>query len=182
VGRVASATGPLALLLLVLVGCNSSPSGPVDLPSNHGYGLDEALQRLHDVGLRASFPATSTPCGNGLPSVNSQSPRAPARVKRGSVVVMYFEPSFIPSPGVPRHHPRWTFVPQLVGLEYADAFGKLRMIWPCVHVQAARGTSGSRVVVVAQNPRAGTRVPAYGVQIGRGYRPTTMSLTVAVRQ
>jgi beta-lactam-binding protein with PASTA domain len=103
----------------------------------------------------------STPCGNGLPSVNTQSPRAPARVKRGSVIVLDFEPSPIPSPGVPNHHARWTHVPQLVGYEYADASQKLRAIWPCVHVQAARGTSASRAVIVAQSPRAGTRVPAF---------------------
>jgi beta-lactam-binding protein with PASTA domain len=181
VGRAASAVVPVALLLAVLVGCNSRPEH-VDLPSNHGHGLDEALQRLHAVGLRASFPATSTSCGNGLPWVNTQSPRAPARVKRASVVVLNFGPSFIPSPSAPRHHARWTHVPQLTGSEYADASRKLRAIWPCVHVQAARGTSASRAVIVAQRPRAGTRVPAYGVQVAGGYRPTTVSLTVAARQ
>jgi len=180
---MASLTRTAVLLAaVVLVGCNSSPPDHVDLPSNHGHGLDDALQRLHAVGLRATFPATSTPCGDGLPSVNTQSPRAPARVKRGSVVVLNFEPSPIPSPAVPKHHPRWTYVPQLVGYEYAEASGKLRMIWPCVHVQPASGTSGSRAVVVAQKPSAGTRVPAYGVLgAGGGYRPTTVDLTVAAR-
>jgi hypothetical protein len=88
----------------------------------------------------------------------------------------------IPSPGVPKHHARWTLVAQLVGYEYAEASRKLRAIWPCVHVQAARATFGSRAVIVAQNPRAGTRVPAYGVLIaGGGYRPTTVNVTVAAR-
>jgi beta-lactam-binding protein with PASTA domain len=167
VGRVGSAVVPVALLLAVLMGCDSRPEH-VDLPSNHGYGLDEALHRLHAVGLRASFPATSTSCGNGLPSVNTQSPRAPARIKRGSVVVLNFEPSPIPSPGVPNYHPRWTYVPQLVGDEYVEASRKMRAIWPCVHVQAAGGTSASRAVIVAQSPRAGTRLPAYGVQLALG--------------
>jgi beta-lactam-binding protein with PASTA domain len=164
-----------------LAGCNSSPPDHVYLPSNHGHGLDEALQRLHAAGLRASFPAARTACGDGLPWVNTQSPRAPARVKRGSVIVLKFGPSFIPSPSAPIHHARWTYVPQLVGSEYADASEKLRAIWPCVRVQAASGTSASRAVVVAQSPRAGTRVPAYGVQVARGYRPTTVNLTVAAR-
>jgi hypothetical protein len=50
-----------------------------------------------------------------------------------------------------------------------------------VNVQAAAATSGARAVVVAQSPSAGTRVPAYGVKVGRGYRPTTVELTVAAR-
>jgi len=169
----------MIVALLALVGCNSDPQY-VDLPSNHGHSLDEALQRLHAVGLRATFPADTIPCGDGLPGINFQSPRAPARVKKGSVVTLTFEPSFVPSPAVPMHHARWAYVPQLVG-EDPTAITRLRAIWPCLDVKPATATSGSHIVIVAQNPPAGTRAPAYGVKVGRGYRPTTVHLTVAAQ-
>jgi hypothetical protein len=168
------------LTAAALVGCGSLPHS-VDLPSNHGHPLDDALRRLHAVSLRASFPAARIPCGDGLPSIDVQSPRAPARVRRGSVVTLRFLPSFIPSAAVPKHHARWMYVPQLVGDDFGDASKKLRAIWPCVHVQSAAAASDARVIVVAQSPRAGTRVTAFGVLSGRGYRPTTVNVTVAVR-
>ena len=72
-------------------------------------------------------------------------------------------------------------MPPLDGEEFAKGAQKLHAIWPCVHVQPATATSDSRVVVVAQNPRAGTRLPAYGVLSGRGFRPTTVTVTVAAQ-
>jgi hypothetical protein len=165
-------------MALALVGCGSQPLY-VDLPSNHGHDLDAALRRLHAVGLRASFPAVRTPCGDGLPSVDVQSPRAPARVERGSVVTLKFMYSMIPSPAVPIHHARWAYVPQLVGEDFGVASNKLHAIWPCVHVQAATATSAARMIIAAQSPQPGARVPAFGVLSGRGYRPTTVNVTVA---
>lgn len=156
-----------------------SSTRTVEVPSNHGRLLDEALVRLHAAGLRASFPAASTRCGNGLPWVVVQEPRAPARAPRGSIVRIRFFPSPIPSPAVPKKHPKWTTVPALVGRDWPHVH--LKAIWPCVHVRAAHGTSATRLVVVAQSPPAGTRVPAYGVMVGRGYRPTTVSLTLVSR-
>jgi len=165
--------------VLALVGCGSQS---VDLPSNHGHFLDDALRRLHAVGLRASFPAASSPCGDGLPQVGLQSPRAPTRVKRHSVVSLTFQIAPIPSPFAPLHHARWTHVPSLVGDDYETASRELHAVWPCVHVRAANATSAYRLVVVAQHPGAGARVPAWGVKTGRhGYRPTTVDLTVAAR-
>ena len=170
----------LLLIAVALAGCGSQPRY-VDLPSNHGHGLDDALRRLHAVGLRASFPAVRTLCGDGLPSIDVQSPRAPARVKRGSVVTLRFMPSLVPSPAVPKHHARWAYVPRLVGEDFGGASNKLHAIWACVHVQPATAMSAARVIVVAQSPRAGTRVPAFGVLSGLGYRPTTVNVTVAAK-
>ncbi len=171
----------LAVTVLALVGFGPR-SAAVTVPSNHGRALDAALLRLHAAGLRATFPAASTPCGDGLPYVSVQSPRAPADVGYGSAVTMKFEFSPIPSPAFPTHHARWTFVPKLVGLDYAVAARKLHAIWPCVHVRAASGTPAFHVVVVEQKPLAGTRVRAYGVRTGRhGFRPTTVDVTVAAR-
>ena len=48
-------------------------------------------------------------------------------------------------------------------------------------VRAAGGTPAFRIVVVAQKPAPGTRLPAYGVKVGQAFRPTTLDLTVAAR-
>jgi beta-lactam-binding protein with PASTA domain len=165
--------------VLLVAGCGSH-SQYVDLPSNHGHALDDALQRLNDVGLRATFPAAKIPCGDGLPGINIQSPRAPVRVKKGSVVTLTFLPSFVGSLAVPKQHARWTYVPQLVGHEYI-ATTKVQAIQPCIRLKAATATSASRIVVVAQNPPAGTRVPAFGVETGRGFKPSTVDLRVAAQ-
>jgi beta-lactam-binding protein with PASTA domain len=154
----------------------------VDVPSNHGRDLAAALVRLHDAGLKASFDSTSTACGDGLPWVNVQSPRAPSRVRRGSVVTITFGYSPIPSPSAPKHHEPWATVPNLMDMDANAALKALpQSLWPCVHVRSARAASAEGLVVVAQSPRAGSRVPAYGVMVGRGYRPTTVSLTLAAR-
>ena len=169
----------MMVALLVVAGCGSH-SQYVDLPSNHGHALDEALQRLHAAGLRVTFPAAKIPCGDGLPGINVQSPQAPARVKKGTVVTWTFLPSFVPSLAVPKQHARWTYVPRFVGREYV-ATTSLRAVLPCIHVRAATATFASRIVIVAQNPARGTRVPAFGVQTGRAYKPSTVDLTIAAR-
>jgi beta-lactam-binding protein with PASTA domain len=167
--------------VLGLAACGST-SPRVEVPSNHGYPLDQALQRLHAAGLRASFPETRTACGGDLPSVGTQSPRAPAHVRRGSVVTIRFALSPVPSLGFPQQHPRFTTVPKLVGLEVRDAVKRVHALWPCIRIRAATATSATRLVVVAQDPKAGTRLPAYGVETATGsFQPTTVRLTVAAR-
>jgi hypothetical protein len=69
--RFAAATG-MVVGLLAVAGCSSDDPHYVDLPSNHGHTLDEALQRLHAVGLPATFPAATIPCGDSLPGINFQ--------------------------------------------------------------------------------------------------------------
>ena len=180
------------LVTLVAVGCGSYETGTsrvarpvttpassfVQVPNNNNKSLAQALQRLHDAGLRASFPATMASCG-GFPSVHYQTPRAPARVRRGSIVAIHFLPSFHGLFAVPKRHPKFTTVPRLVGREAIEAIHRLRYIQHCVEVRAATATSSPRLVVVAQDPKPGTRVRAVGVKVGRGFRPTTVSLTVA---
>jgi hypothetical protein len=168
----------MVVALLLAAGCGSH-SQYVDLPSNHGHALDDALQRLHAVGLRATFPAAKIPCGDGLPEINLQSPRAPARVKKGTVVTLTFLPSFVPSLAVPKRHARWAYLPRFVGREYV-ATTSLQPVTPCIHLRAATA-SASRIVIVAQNPAPGTRVPAFGVKKGRAYKPTTVDLTIAAQ-
>jgi hypothetical protein len=176
--RVAAA---LAAVLAVasLGGCGGSAS--VEVPSNHGHRLDDALRRLHNVGLRATWPSIRMPCGGGLPQVTVQSLRAPSRVAKNTVVTMKLFGGPIPSPGAPLHHVRWATVPNLVGKDAAVAYNSLRTMWPCVHVRPAAETAASRLVVVQQRPRPGTRVRAYGFRSARGYHVTTVDLYVATR-
>jgi hypothetical protein len=169
----------LLVTVLVLSGCGSQAY--VELPPFRGYDLAQLLGRLHGLGLRVSFPEARAACGNGLPAALIRSPRPPARVRRGSTVTLKFGFSPIPSPAVPLHHARWTRVPQLVGLQPRVAAADLVEIWPCFRLRGATATSATTLAVVAQTPRAGTRVPAYGVRVGRGYRPTAVQLTVAAR-
>lgn len=153
----------------------------VAVPSNHGRTLEQALRRLHDAGLGATFGGVSTPCGDGLPVVAVQEPRAPERVPPGTVVRLRFEPSPVPSPAVPLRHRPATTVPRLTGGGFGRVERLLRAAWPCVHVRGAEATAGTSLVVVAQSPAAGTTVPAYGVRSGRGFRPTTVDLTFSAR-
>jgi hypothetical protein len=168
----------LAPLAAVAAGCGGGRTY-VSVPSNHGRPLDVALRRLHADGLRASFPAWRTPCGMGLPFVNVQSPRAPARVRRGSTVTLSFVSSPLPSAAVPKDHPRWTHVPRLVGDDFGRVTARLVGIWPCPHGAGATATTASDLVVAAQRPSAGARVPDYGFMTGRAFHPTTVDLTVA---
>jgi hypothetical protein len=169
------------LAVVALAGCTGH-ARYVGVPSNHGRSLDDALRRLHEAGLRATFPAARTSCGDALPCVNVQSPRAPARARQGSTVTMRFGVTPIPSPGSPLHHPPWVFVPNLVAKEWAAAAKVLpQSIWPCVHVAGARGTTAARLVVVSQKPASGVRLPAYGVLSGGGYRPTTVNVFLEAR-
>ena len=165
-------------MVLLVVGC-SSERPFVEVPNNNNKSLNLALQRLHKAGLRASFPATKASCGS-FPSVRYQTPRAPARVRQGSVVAIHFGHSNIPL-GAVKRHPKFTTVPRLVGREVIDAIGQLRYIQHCVEVRAATATSSSRLIVVAQDPKAGSRVLAEGVKVGRGFRHTTVDLTVMAK-
>jgi beta-lactam-binding protein with PASTA domain len=115
-----------------------------------------------------------------LPIVRTQTPPAGTRVPAGRAVRLSLEQLPIPSPSVPKRHARWTTVPQLVGHDFGHAEDVLEAIWPCVHVSAADSTDATRLVVVAQRPAPGTRVPAYGVLTGRTYHPTTVDITLAV--
>jgi len=166
----------LALVAALAAGCGGQ-SRSVEVPSNHRHQLDDALRRLRAVGLRVSFDPVSVPCGNGLPSVEVQSPRAPTRVRPDAVVTVSFQPSLIPMAGWPTRHPRWTYVPALVGKEASAALAELHEIWPCVHVRGATATSASRLVVVKQTPVAGTRCTRTVSLTGRACVPPPLSST-----
>jgi hypothetical protein len=160
-----------------------------NVPSNASYGLGLAIDRLLDAGLRVSIPAfPRNPCGVGLEGyhVAVQSPRAPARVKRGSTVVVKVFPSPIPTLITDsRPHPRFAVVPQLEGVSYPAAMSRLDGISPCIDRVAALTPSASAdgfgaYIVAAQDLAPGTRVPYDGVTTKIGFRPSYLHLTLAL--
>jgi hypothetical protein len=97
------------------------------------------------------------------------------------VVTLKFGVSEIPSQAVPLRHARWTTLPRLVGKHPREASAGLVAIQPCFHLRPAQASSATDLRVVAESPPAGTRPRAFGVRSPRGYRPTTVELTVAAR-
>jgi beta-lactam-binding protein with PASTA domain len=169
-------------------GCDKTPSYTT-VPSNAGVGLDLAMHRLRDAGLRVSIPSfPRNPCGVGIEGyhVLGQSPRAPARVERGSTVVMRVFPSGIPtSISDSRPHPKFAVVPDLEGVSYPAAMSRLDGISPCIDRVAALTPSASTdgfgaYVVATQDLAPGTRVPYDGVATHVGFRPSVLHLTLTL--
>lgn len=181
--KVVGWAGAATVVAVSLMLANSVAAGNenVQVPSNHGYSLDQALGRLHAAGLKASFPNLTTRCGAGLPAVNIQSPRSPARVADGTSVSVSFIPQQGPLFSPPKFHRKWLTVPSVVGLDYRTAQAQLTGLWPCLNLVGASSTFASNVVVVSQAPKAGSRVRAYGVKVKQGFHPTLIHLTVAAR-
>ena len=152
----------LPLLAVTVAGCG----GPRDVtvPSNHGHTLDDALRRLHASGLRATFPGAAQHCRDtSLPQVSVQSPRAPARVRHGSVVSMRLQVAPLASPVIPLH-PRAVYsVPAFVG-----------QAWPPRALNQFRDT-----VVYALLPRS--RRDGDNGRSVRGRRTGTTAWTTASR-
>jgi hypothetical protein len=182
------AVAGIAALASLAWGCDKKPTYTT-VPSNASYGLGLAMDRLLNAGLRVSIPEfPPNPCGVGLESyhVAVQSPRAPARVKRGStVVVKVFSPG-IPSPITDlRPHPKFATVPDLKGVTYPAAMSRLDGIWPCIDRVAALTPSASTkgfgaYVVATQDLAPGTRVPYDGVTTRLGFKPSVLHLTLTL--
>ena len=142
------------------------------VPSNATFGLQLALERLEEADLRfeiSSFPPL--PCGIAIESyhVVLQDPRAPARVRRGSVVRLKLSSPPVPLEGdvVPTEDdPPTRDVPDLVGRRYSDFLRVSRSeglsmclagIPPLPGEASHRGLDA--FVVETQDPPAETRVP-----------------------
>jgi beta-lactam-binding protein with PASTA domain len=181
----------VAVLGLGLATCDEEPqSEHVIVPSNATGDLSSALPRLLEAGLRISireFPPN--PCGIGLEgySVRVQTPRAPARVKRGSTIDLKVGSSPIPSPTVRADAPDHTIIPDLVGLTYSDAMKRLEGIWVCLDevppLTPEASVEGFDAYIVAdQDLDPGMRVPYGGARMmGGGYSPTVLHVRLALR-
>ena len=151
--------------MLALAGCTGGDDEHTRVPSNATRSLDVAVERLLDAGLRfriAEFP--SQPAGVGLEGygVSLQTPRAPARVPRGSTVTVKIHRSPIPSPGFPTGHPPTVVVPRVTGLSYTEAVARLpEGVWlhlgrvpPLTAEASVNGLDA--FVVERQQPKPGT--------------------------
>lgn len=185
-----------AMLIASLLGsgvsaCDEVPKpGYVTVPSNVGRDLGTALERLRDAGLQASirdFP--DLPCGYGLDryQVFVQSPRAPARVRRGSVVEVTVVAPPIPSPVSRADRPEFTTIPDLVELRYSGVRDRLDGIWPCFDEVPPLTPDASRegldaYEVVDQDLDPGLRLPYGGAHTREGgFRPTVLHICLALR-
>jgi hypothetical protein len=169
----------------LVVGCSDEVEYTT-VPSNATFGLGLAMERLLAAGLRVeieTFPPQ--PAGVGLESyvVRLQSPRAPARIPRGSTVTVRVEASLQPSPAFRTAHPPTIVVPRLVGLRYPEAMARVPegawvQLGPVPPLTGAASVDGFDAYRVArQAPDPGTVLPyGCGTPPGRGCRPTTIRL------
>lgn len=168
--------------------CDEKPAYST-VPSNATHGLGIAMDRLLAAGLRVSireFPPN--PCGIGLEGyhVRVQTPRAPARVNRGSTVEVKVLSSPIPSPISRTDSPEFTVVPDLVGARYSTAMSRLEGIWPCIEevpplTPEASVDGFDAYVVATQHLTPGTRIPYGGVLTKEGsFRVSTLRIRLAL--
>jgi beta-lactam-binding protein with PASTA domain len=180
------AAGRLVLCAFALLAGCSADEEHTTVPSNATFSLGIAMERLLAAGLRVEIEAfPPQPAGVGLERyfVAVQSPRAPARVPRGSTVAVRVTSSLIPSPSFPTKHPPTVVVPALVGLHYSDAIARLpegtrlalRRVPPLTPEASVNGFDAYRVA--RQDPAPGTVLP-YGCPTapGGGCLPSTIRL------
>jgi hypothetical protein len=106
---------------------------------------------------------------------------------RGSVVEVEVVGAPIPSFTVRSGQPRFTTIPDLVGLRYSSVREQLDGIWPCFDEVPPLTPEASRdgldaYEVVDQDLDPGLRLPYGGARTrDGGYRPTELHLRLALR-
>lgn len=86
-----------------------------------GPGILVAYRRLRNRGLRAAIPSSFSVASLCMPSAGAQSPRARARVRRGTVVSLSGLRCALASPGMPVPPPPSVVVPELIGTSLSSA-------------------------------------------------------------
>jgi beta-lactam-binding protein with PASTA domain len=182
----------LAVAFVVAVSAAACGGGEPELttvPSNVGRDFGTAVDRLLAAGLRIrvdEFPPQAPGIGLGGYAVAVQSPRAPARVPRGSVVSVRLESSAFPSPVFPVDHPPTVRVPDLRGLRYSAATHRIpEGLWLALDAvpplpPEASGRGLDAFVVDAQDPPPGTEMPYGCAPRGRGCFVSVVRLRLEV--
>jgi hypothetical protein len=143
-----------------------------------------AYDALHAAGLRVELTRPIAILALRVPSAARVSPPPGARVTRGNVVTI--TPGFAPigSPAVLKSHPRYT-VPSFIGRPAGAAVAWAAahaMFWAIPRLPPLPASNAPHLLdaytVVAQQPRPG-RTIIQGVMVGRGFRPTQLTITVA---
>jgi hypothetical protein len=157
-----------------------------------GVTFDTALTRLVAAGYRVAVPSFPA-----LPAVPPVAPEfrqllvsdALAVGRRTVTLRLRPVPTPVASPVAPVERPSTVAVPSLVGMPYQSVLGTLpaglylrvKGIGPLSASSSVRGLDA--FVVSAQEPAAGTQLPAYGVPIRNGVNlgPSVVTVTLAVR-
>ena len=173
------------LALLLLAGCGSA-APRVAVPAVRSRDLPGAYRLLRQAGFRVAVSAPVAITSLETPFVTRLSPGAGTRAPRGTTVTI--EPSTggpIGSPtferGLHVRVPSFAGRPASAAVAWTDTH---RMYWAIPHLPALAGSTAPSLFaayrVVAQSPRPGARL-AQGVMVGKGFRPTPLTLTVVPR-
>ena len=146
----------------------------------------DAYDQLHAAGLRVQMVKPMAISALRVPMAARVFPRPGTRVERGSVVTITPAPGLIGSAAVLDSHPRY-IVPSFIGLpaESAVTWAQAHsMFWAVPHLQPLPPSSAQHLLdayrIVGQYPRPGGTI-VQGVMVGRGFRPTPLTLTVVPR-
>jgi beta-lactam-binding protein with PASTA domain len=184
---VATTLTAALLLVAALVGCGSSHKSYVVVPLRaQQTDLVDAYNLLHGRGLRVEVATTFAISSLRSMGVARLSPGAGSRLARGSTVSISTGPGPIGSPAVLKSHPHYR-VPNFIGrsartaVAWADAHN---MFWAIPRVPALPSSDAPRLFdayrVVSQLPEPGGRI-VQGVMVGRGFKPTPLTLTVVLK-
>lgn len=180
------AIGGAVFAVIVLTSCGTPPRKVVVPVRARQTDLAGAFDVLRAAGFRVTI-ANPTAVSSLRPAgVAWLSPSAGLRAASGSTVTIRagFGPSG--SPAVARAHPHYR-VPSFAGkplaaaVAWADAhdmFWSVPQLPPLTSSKAPHLYDGYRVV--AQRPKPGETI-VQGVMVGRGFRPTPLTLTVVPR-
>jgi hypothetical protein len=146
--------------------------------------LAGAFAMLRSLGLRVAINHSTAYSSLKPAWVAAMTPAAGARVPVGTVVTI--TPSDrgpIGSPGVLKSHPRYR-VPSFVGKTAATAIGwadSHHMFWSIPRLTPLPASDARTLFaayrVTSQAPKSGKTI-VQGIMIGRGFKPTPLSLTV----
>ena len=173
-----------AAIGLTLVGCGSSHKSYVTVPLKaQQTSIVGAYDLLHRLGLRVGLTQQTAISSLDEPSAKL-SPRAGTRVPRGSSIQITPNGGPHGSPAVLNSNPHYR-VPDFTGrpasaaVRWADDH---RMFWSIPEMPALKASDMPHLLdayrVTAQQPKPG-RTIVQGVMVGRGFKPTPLTLSVA---
>jgi hypothetical protein len=179
----AASTGAL-LLVAAVAGCGSGHKSYVVVPLRaQQTDIVDAYNLLHGLGLRVGV-AEPFAISSLVEPVVQLSPHAGSRLLRGSTIMIGPKRGPIGSPSILKSHPHYR-VPNFIGgsasaaVQWADAHN---MFWAIPHVPALPSSDVPQLFdayrVVSQLPKPGGTI-VQGVMVGRGFRPTPLTLAVA---
>ena len=184
--RALAAAACLLAACLLLTGCGAAASSrKVTIPVRaRETDLADAFALLRSLGLRVGIDRTTAYSSLGPAWLARLSPPAGTRVPSGAVVTI--TPTDLGprgSPAVLKSHPRYR-VPSFIGRTAAAAIAWAnghRMFWSIPRLPALAASSARTLFdayrVTAQVPAPGGTL-GQGVIVGRGFRPTPLTLTL----